>query len=237
MTYGLKIYGADGQVQVDDVSPTLVFLAKGSITLDHELTELGVAPGFDRAFVSSTGATANASGGILCAFRARDDNAPVGIWAGGVGDTAFVGFGPFGPPVVDWWMFGRAPPVAAGQYGLVVRDAAGRITWSAAHRPMRIVAAKNDVTVTNNTITGPAVGDYALAVGRPMGGVRSGSETSSGGMFAWLESRAMWGAGGATGFGAATCAPVRRLESPSYPTGWREDDIRASLLLVDVADL
>lgn len=239
MAYGLTVYGDAGQVQVDDVSPTLVFLAKGSITLDQEMRSTS-QPFFDRAFVSSQNVVAAADGGMLCAFRARDNDRPVGVWSFNLsgGTTAFVGYSPFGGvPVVDWWMFGRAPAPPPGSYGLTVYDDAGRVTWSSDHRPMRIVAAKNDVLVVQNAIQAPVAGDYAVAVGKPLGGVRSGTETPASGQFDWLESRPLWGAAQASGFAVPTVRPVRRLREPSYPTGWRENDIRASILLVDVAGL
>ncbi|WP_295226969.1 hypothetical protein [uncultured Brevundimonas sp.] len=239
MAYGLTVYGDGGQVQVDDVSPTLAFLAKGSITLDQEMRST-TTPVFSRAYINSQGAVASAAGGMLCAFRARDNDNPIGVW--GInpsdGSTSFVGYSQFGGlPVVDWWMFGRAPAPPTGTYGLTVYDDAGRVTWSSDHRPMRIAAAKNDVTALSNPLQASAPGDYAIAVGKPLGGVRSGSETPINGQFDWLECRPLWAAPSSTGFGSATSRPVRRLSNGSYPTGWRESDIRASLLLVDVSGL
>jgi hypothetical protein len=239
VAFGIQVIGDAGNVQVDQDFVTMAFLAKGSITLDQEQI-VGVTPTLNDAWLSSTGAAASAAGGLLCAFRARDASRPVGVWStsGSGSSTQFVGYSTStNPPIVDWWIFGR-PPVESTQFGAEVYDASGARVWSSAGKPMKIAAAKNDVVLDTDGAISAGTGDYAVCVGYPLGGVRSGTETPiSGGAFAWIEARAMWSTPTSTGFAKPSPYNARRLESFSYPTGWRSQDIRATVLLVDVAGL
>lgn len=238
MPVGVEIINDSGRIIIDQNYLSLGFRAKGSITLNQEYSYSG-SPGPTYTDVWRANPYAAATGGLLVAFRARYATRPVGVWAGGYGDTEFVGYSPDStPPIVDWWSFGTVPATGAGNVGLEVFDAAGTPTYVSNSKPMKVVTALNDVVVGGQSITGPA-GDYALCVGIPLGGVRTGSETSIGaGAYAWLEARPLWYPPTSTGFtGPEIFLPVDRKEHFSYPTGWRSGDIRASMLLVDVAGL
>lgn len=255
MAFGIQALGVAGNVQIDQDHVSMSFLAKGSITLDQEISHSfssstggsggatwgPYGPYFSDAFRSSTSASAGASGGMMTAFRARYATRPVGVleyFAGG-GTTRFVGYSPDAtPPIVDWWTFGT-PAAETTQFGGVVYDASGARVWTTGGRPMRVVASKNDVVLSGDGAISAGAGDYAICVGKPLGGVRTGSETNIGaGATAWGEGRALWYPPTSTGFATPQLFQiVRRLESFSYPTGWRTGDIRATVLLVDVAGL
>ena len=237
--WGGVVFGDADNEQVSNLAVTMAFVGKGSITLNQHQAAFQT-PTFDRAYLG--GSPAQAAGGMLCAFRPRFSDRPVGVWQFNPGDgtTYFVGYGPNGPvsgeyPVVDWWMFGR-PTKAAEGWGAEAYDDQGVVTWASAGRPMDIAAVTNDGLRT--AIAADRSGDWAICVGLPAAAVRSGSETSSSGQFRWLETRLMWGAPNANGFAAPSSYPVAQGgPTGSYPTGWREGDMRATQLLVDVAGL
>lgn len=232
--YGVTVRGAAGNELIGGSALTMAFLAKGSVTLDQEQAHY-TAPYFDRAYLGSS--PAQAGGGMLCAFRPRFSDRPVGVWEffPETGTTYFVGHSQDGShPIVDWWMFGKPTAGATGWGAEAYHN--GQVTWSSAYKPMEIAAVVNDGERVG--ISAGRTGDWAICVGLPSGAVRSGSETSSSGMFTWLETRLLWFPPTSTGFNAPTSWPVA-LGGPSgsYPTGWREGDMRATQLLVDVAGL
>ena len=235
--FGGRIFG-DVSRQVTDLAPTMAYLAKGSITLSVQERST-VAPVFQGAYTGGS-QRATAPGAMLFAFRARLADCPVGVW-NNVGESMeFVGYNAVGTlPIVDWWAFGRKT-VRSEAWGAEAYLEDGRfdtrVAWSAAGRPMRVVASASDV-LNPGALRAPVNGDYAICPFFPLGAVRSGSETSVSGEFAWLESRLMWPRVDANGFAAPAKNPVARRVNSSYPTGWREGDMRASMLLVDVSGL
>lgn len=237
--YGVRIFGDAGNPQVDNMGAiSMGFLGKGSVTLSEQLSAI-TAPVFSRAWVAPGSAVVTVSGARLYAFRARYGDRPVGVMEEQGGESRSVRFvgagnndGTF--PIVDWWAFGR-PPANAETYGVQAWNDNGLMSWSSAYRPMKIEAFTNDAPVS--AVDAGRAGDWAVCVGRPLGGVRSGSETSVSGQWRWLESRVMWGYPSSTGFASPSRNVVMQREGNNYPTGWRETDIKASILLVDVAGL
>ena len=241
MAWGAQLFGENGNPQIDNMGAiSMAYLGKGSITLNQQL-QSNQAPSFNRAWRAASGGLISVAGARLYAFRARYDDRPVGVWTEfGSGDGRVVEFvgsgnadGTF--PIVDWWAFGR-PPANTETWGAVAWNDDGQRSWSSAGRPMRIAAYVNDGA--RQAINAAWAGNYAICVGYPMGAVRSGSETPAGpGVYRWLESRLMWGAPSSTGFAAPGSNAVLQAEANTYPTGRREGDMKATMLLVDVAGL
>ena len=244
MFTGMEIINDNGSIIIDQNYLSMSFLGKGSITLNQEYGySFGsgtYGPYFSDAWRASPGGYVSQAGAVMVAFRARYATRPVGVFDGGFDSTMFVGYSSDGtPPIVDYWFFGRGNATSVENVGLQVFDEVGQPTFISGLRSMKVVNALSDVVLQGQSLVGPAGGDYAIVVGEPFGGVRSGTETNIGaGAYAWGEVRPLWYPPTSTGFGPPTVDwIVERKESYSYPSGWRGGDIRGSMLLVDVAGL
>lgn len=238
MGVGLEVINDSGSIIIDADYLSVQFIAKGSITLDQELSS-GTNPTYTDAWKSSTDEAAGGTNAQLIAFRARDSGKPVGVLSGGFGVNytinRFVGYSTGTAPIVDWWSFGKV--AAPGNYGLEVRDAASNVVYSSASPPMVIAAAQSGVNFSATAISA-GTGNYALCVGVPGLAVRNGSEVYSGGYYYWLETTPLWEPPTSTGFAAPTVVrAVGKTSNVNYPTGWRGGDMIGSMLLVDVTGL
>jgi len=237
--FGVQLFGNAGNPQVNNTgSVTAAFLAKGSKTLNQRQSS-STAPSYNNIWRASSDPFVTVPGARFYAFRARYNDRPVGVWDEIGGETRSVEFVASGLndgtlPIVDWWAFGR-PAGNPETYGAWAKNDDGLMSWSSAGRPMKIEAFINDGNLAR--VDAGRAGDWAVCVGRPFGAVQSGSETSVSGAWRWLEARAMWGAPDSTGFGQPSRIAALQKDGNSYPTGWRLQDMKATILLVDVSGL
>lgn len=251
MPVGFESINDFGSVIIDADYYTQAFLAKGSQTLSQEYGQTtGPLPYFTDAWrhpdASIGGGYIGGTDVHLIAFRARDSARPVGILdctttgdgSGAILSTAvqFVGFSDTATaPIVDWWTFGK--PATASNVGLEIFRSDGNRVYHSDHKPVNVAAAIQNAS-TMTAIDAGSTGDYAISVGFPMEGIRSGSPTDQGsGVWAWLATRYLWGSPGSTGFAAPVTKPTARPTANFFPTGFSEGNVPHNMVLVNVAGL
>lgn len=123
MTAGIKIINDWGTVLVDDTFPTLAMLAQGTTTLDSEGS---------RYIGNHSGTVALRSTSVVgYQYFNEIDGYPRGLFL-------------FGPPgaVVEWYVY--APPQEPpSNFGLIIRDGTGRLTFDAGRKAARVAGLRS----------------------------------------------------------------------------------------------
>lgn len=124
MTFGFRARNDFGSVQVDDTYCNMAFLTKGRAVSDgstYPLIAVTIAAENPMMFISPTA-------GIASVRRVEISG---GTW------TFYIGLGT-GVPYCDWYIFDN-PAAGSERFGIRVRRADGKVTFSSEFRYMRMV--------------------------------------------------------------------------------------------------
>ncbi|WP_321866768.1 hypothetical protein [Paraburkholderia tropica] len=147
MTYGFKVIGDSGSIQIDDTYANLAVIGSGTVSLSN-----------------GWGSNNMAWYGDVSVDVGDSTSYPLIGWNGGNGSSYVVCLGHTisgtvhtwrlltinsngtlsgeGPMVINWYVFGR-PTVSSNGYGLRVRDANGRVTFDSGNHYMTVIGAIN----------------------------------------------------------------------------------------------
>lgn len=162
MAHGLRVIGSHGVVQIDEVWPNFGNVARGRYTFSSGWPSDG-----SKISGSGPGDTWGAQTPVI-AFTATDYTHLTTFgspWAWDL-SPAFPPAGAAANPDIKWYVFDKVPVGAslAGVYGLIVRDAAGNITFRSDMPPMRVIGQQTYTgNVADETFTMPSA-DCAVII-------------------------------------------------------------------------
>ncbi|WP_186183740.1 hypothetical protein [Burkholderia gladioli] len=171
--FGIQVIGDSGYFQIDSTTVNLVYIGSGTLTL-------------------TTSTTSTATLTVVAETPLMVINSPDG-WAGVIncvqsGNSftyTFAGSSATGGDFnFRWFLFDRQPNVSLSGYGLAVWNEAGRLVYSSAYRPLRILGLIDMVvgTTQGGGVAMP-IGSYGAVPIQPAYGAGPGPGGGAGSRF------------------------------------------------------